>query len=338
MKKSVYSLLLTAFLLLSAFSGISVPAADAANSEYDFIAAIGELDRSITPETILTRGMFASMIRRVLYHGMDYGTGQNDTAFQDLSTSHPYYEDMYVLIKLNVISGDQNGRYFPDNPLIYTEAASMLVKALGYAPYAEAKGGYPSGYLAAAVDAGLNRNIKMPEKGIDGNIGAKLLYNALFADSVEIEGIGQNGISVAVNRNKNVLFSNLGIIEYDALLINDGFSSFDNSGSAGDNKIIVRELKNNQEISLTVCDNGILNYFGFRMRIYAKYNRTTGENEIVYYAPHRQTTSTILDADKIVEKNFSYIEYQPDENDDRYQTSCIVKRAKCENEIGFVLE
>lgn len=63
-----------------------------------------------------------------------------ETLFKDLSSEHEYYAEMKAVVKAGYMNGDGNG-YFRPNDLITTkEAATVLLRVLGYSPYIEALG------------------------------------------------------------------------------------------------------------------------------------------------------------------------------------------------------
>lgn len=87
-----------------------------------------------------------------------------------------------LLKKLNIIAPDANGNIYPDNPITPVEAASIIVKLLGYSPLAETKGGYPAGYLATAASLKITECVNMSKATLTRGEAVEMAYAALESD------------------------------------------------------------------------------------------------------------------------------------------------------------
>ena len=70
--------------------------------------------------------------------------------FSDVDASHWAYEYIAAAAASGLINGDENGNFDPDGNITYTDGAKILLQALGYEPYVDSMGGYPSGYYFTA--------------------------------------------------------------------------------------------------------------------------------------------------------------------------------------------
>lgn len=86
-------------------------------------------------------------------------TSQTKTKFSDVKEGHWATGYINVGVAENLILGDGNGNFRPDDSITYNEAVTILVRALGYEPQAQSKGGYPNGYLSAGTSTGLTKGI-----------------------------------------------------------------------------------------------------------------------------------------------------------------------------------
>ncbi|MCL2084275.1 MAG: S-layer homology domain-containing protein [Oscillospiraceae bacterium] len=101
------------------------------------------------------------------------------TIFSDVRAGHwalPYINA--AVRELKIIGGLPDGSFGPNNPITYNEAATLLVRLLGYG---EAELGYnwPRNYVNKAASLGLNKNVGAPASITRGQ-AAVLFYNLLF--------------------------------------------------------------------------------------------------------------------------------------------------------------
>ncbi len=118
------------------------------------------------------------------------------TRFPDVEAGHWATGFINVGTTEGLIIGDDKGNFRPDDNITYAEAITILVRALGYEPQAQAKGGYPNGYLAAGNSTGLTSGVTVAaarsSKGISRGQIAQMAYNALNINLMEQIGFGDN--------------------------------------------------------------------------------------------------------------------------------------------------
>lgn len=141
---------------------------------------IGDQNGRFNPSKPVTRAEMATILCNV--QGATVFLYTDDTLFSDVPASH--WANRYVVkaADLGLVSGYGNRKFGPSDKVTYEQAVTMLVTASGLGEKADARGGYPSGYLSVASE----RNYLT---GINAQIGAKLtrsqvarmLYNA-YAD------------------------------------------------------------------------------------------------------------------------------------------------------------
>ena len=100
-------------------------------------------------------------------------------AFSDVSEKHWAADSIAALSSAGIISG-YNGFFYPDNTVSFAELTKMLVEALGYSARALKIGEYPYGYLVAAAELGITKDIDLTEsESVSRGIAAKMLINSL---------------------------------------------------------------------------------------------------------------------------------------------------------------
>jgi hypothetical protein len=102
------------------------------------------------------------------------------TVFNDVAADHWASGYVNVAQAQQIINGYGDGNYGPEDKVTYEQAVKMIVSALGYDLAAQAKGGYPTGYLAIASAEGITKNAngKVGDAAARSSI-AVLVYNAL---------------------------------------------------------------------------------------------------------------------------------------------------------------
>lgn len=141
------------------------------------------------PYETLSRAELAVFCSRLL--GVDEINGE--TVFEDVNADSFAFNAVSALYNLNIINGDENGLFNPDSDVTYTEAIKMLVCTLGYIEEAEAKGGYPEGYLLVAGRIGLTDGVKGVDyiSAVSRGDTALMMSNALDAELMYQVGFGE---------------------------------------------------------------------------------------------------------------------------------------------------
>ena len=115
------------------------------------------------------------------------------TKYPDVVSNHWANGFINVATDQGLVEGDDVGTFRPDQQIKYSEAVAILVRALGYAPQAEAKGGYPSGYLVTASNIGLTKGVSATaDQLISRGAVAQMAFNALTINLMEQTGFGSD--------------------------------------------------------------------------------------------------------------------------------------------------
>jgi len=193
MKKILISALiiatLTVLLATSAFAAVNFKDVSSSHSNYDAIELLadkgiilGYPGGEFRPNGNITRAEFTAVLCRALGKENDTKLLKGKTNFSDVAANH--WASGYINYANNtgIISGMGKGIFDPDGKVTYEQAIKMVVASMGYSEAdADAKGGYPDGYLAIGKE--LNLNNKINEKvGYPANrsIVAQIVYNGDF--------------------------------------------------------------------------------------------------------------------------------------------------------------
>jgi len=176
----------------------------------NFLESIGISNAQILSKDTITRGEFISLVLNAFYPEEIFRI--NDAAegcFYDVNATHPCFSEIKAAKDMGIINGSGDNRFFPDEPIGYSDALVIITKTLGLKYHAIANGGYPTGYHITANTFGISKGTDNSGEKLSGDTASKLIYNALFSDYAEQTSVKGNGeISVTISPDKNLLYKN----------------------------------------------------------------------------------------------------------------------------------
>ncbi len=196
------------------------------------------------------------------------------TRFPDVAPDHWATGPINVAEQQNMVIGDTNGNFRPDDPVLLQEAVAIVVRALGYEPVAEKNGGYPSGYMVAASSnqllKGINATAYTPASR--GDI-AQLVFNALTVNLMEQTGYGTNTTYEVVDKT----------LLYDKLNVKKGYGQVRGTSETtlnGGNTVAEDKIQINDEI-FTEGTSGAKQLLGYNVVYYARIDAVSDEKTII---------------------------------------------------------
>ncbi len=188
MKKKLLSLFLTACLLCS---GLSVSAAASFTDipDPDTALAAGVLqsmgivsgvgDGLYSPGTVLTRAQFCTFMIHTLGMKDLVDAHAYKTLFTDVKPGNWYTGYVNLAYSQNLLSGYGNGKFGPDDPVTYGQAATLLLRMLGYTS-ADVGKVWPTDYVNYAHTLELDEGLDLSaDRSVTRGQAAILLYNTL---------------------------------------------------------------------------------------------------------------------------------------------------------------
>lgn len=172
------------FLMLFSFSTLSANAVTPAIEAGNYLKKIGIYegyeDGSLRLERNITRTEFAVLAVRLLGKLDEEPAHKGKTAFKDVSAS--FWGSGYINLAVanGLLVGDSGTKLFrPEGQITYAEAATVLVRLLGYEKAVEGTN-WPTNFMKKASDLNLTRNISIsPDKPITRGDIATLIFNSL---------------------------------------------------------------------------------------------------------------------------------------------------------------
>ncbi len=154
------------------------------------------------PDGTLTRAEFCKMTVEIMGRGDEEPAQRSRTIFQDVGPGHwaRGYVNLASSITLGggenqsgtrLIMGVGDGTFRPDRPITYGEAATILMRVLGYGNSDVASGAFwYDGYVAVAQSSGLADGLNLTGAStLTRGQAALLFYNLLFTKSKGSEEI-----------------------------------------------------------------------------------------------------------------------------------------------------
>lgn len=306
----------------------------------------GDPDGTYRPEDTVTRAEMAALIARI--QGYDEtAKGSANTVFTDVPASH--WASGYIAQANNqgIVNGYGDGTFGPEDTVLYEQAVKMIMATLGYTPFAENNGSYPTGYLTAASRYGVVDGVSNAVIGTGANRGtvAQLLANAIdtplmgqskWATDGTVEYTIYDGTTAGIPY-KTLMSENLGIVKLKGIVventvtklsttktidttkaamvdvdITDNFDS--NEKDFKDNITNNNTLDINHNGNFLVGDTDIEDYLGMSVVFYVDYNDVEDMWEVISVAADstkNEMVSFTLDQFNIVKTDASgtYVEY-----------------------------
>lgn len=135
-------------------------------------------DGTFGPDKLVTRAEITKMIVDALAERSSAEASTESTKFADVSADHWAKGYINQGVADGFIAGMSDTEFDPDANVTYVQAQKMLVSAIGYETYAQAQGGWPTGYktYAASLDV---------TKGISGITDSTELTRAQVAQMID---------------------------------------------------------------------------------------------------------------------------------------------------------
>lgn len=292
-KKSIS--LIMAILMLSAFA-ISVNAEEAQapavpeytqaqiakyQSDLAFLQATGIWVSPYTDyKNYVTRGEFASALSRLC--NLDEKATGVELKYSDVTSETLFKEYIYAVGMANIMVGS-DGQFRPEDNITFNQAAKAIVTALGYEGIANAKGGYPDGYYAVALQldltVGTGRDEAMTRRDV-----VTMIAKAAETDVMDIVGVSDEKVHYEIVEESTPLKIYHNIQKIEARFMDDGLTNLKGKTQNPGNNVIVGDLKLKNE---SVKTDGLLGY-----NVVAYYDADT--ETLLYAAKDDKKNETLI--------------------------------------------
>lgn len=194
-------------ILIFVFASVCFPytpmAADLKDDDYTNAQNVLKIiipDFPLSDSEITTRAEFTSAIAKLINVS---GQLVTEAPFKDVAIDNIYASDIAYAKGMNIVSNVD--LFYPDRPITYAQAIKIAVSAAGYGKKAEYSGGFPSGYMIAAKDAGIGVGLSVDDNALLTHAqAAKLVFETACADMMEVTSFGSS-YDYSVTEGKNIL-------------------------------------------------------------------------------------------------------------------------------------
>lgn len=135
-------------------------------------------DGTFGPDKLVKRAEITKMIVDALAERSSAEASTESTKFADVSADHWAKGYINQGVADGFIAGMSDTEFDPDANVTYVQAQKMLVSAIGYETYAQAQGGWPTGYKTYAASLDIT-------KGISGITDSTELTRAQVAQMID---------------------------------------------------------------------------------------------------------------------------------------------------------
>ncbi len=291
LKKLVASICVIALTISTVAFGASYTDVTVDSAYYEAVETLSKLeivtgyeDGTYKPEETVTRAEMAALIARI--QGFDETAKAGaDTIFTDVPKSH--WASGYVAQAANqgIINGFGDGTFGPEDAVTYEQAVKMIMATLGYTPFADHNGGYPTGYLTAATRYNVTKGVANAVVGSGANRGtiAQLLNNAIdtplmiqsaWTTNGEVTYVVCDGSEKVDGIYRTLMSEYLGVIKLKGVVTENSILNVEGS------KIINTEAL--AEVTIDLTDNFDTNHKDFQEPLSAE-SFLVGESDAESY-------------------------------------------------------
>lgn len=230
-----------------------------------------------------------------------YSVGMEDVAarittptrFPDVVENHWANGAINVADQQGMVIGDDVGTFRPDDNVLFQEAVTIMVRALGYEPQAASNGGYPNGYMVTASSIQLLKGISAAasEPAKRGDV-AQLVFNALTINMMEQTGFGTN-VSYEVGK-KTLLYDRLNVEKGYGQIKATSETGIDGGNNTSDDRILIND------ITFVEGKTTAKQLLGYNVVYYARIDTNSDEKTLILVKPQDSKNKTLrIDAENI---------------------------------------
>lgn len=294
--KKILSTMLVGAMLSTGISSIAALPSDVAGTnieeQAELLGALGIMvgdaeTGNFRPDANIKRSEFAKIAVTTLGLSDIAESNKNVTKFPDVGTDHWANGYINVAVDQGIIIGDENGNFRPDDNVNYAEAMTVLVRMLGREPVAQSNGTWPTGYIVAGTQAGINKGVASHAAStpITRAVAAQLDFNALTIKMMEQTGFGNNVSYEVVD--KTILEDKLGVVKTNGQLVANGDTRIGGGNGLKDDEVQVGD--NIYKIGETNADK----LLGYNVVIYSREDDRTGYNNLLVARADSAKNSTL---------------------------------------------
>lgn len=208
------------------------------------------------------------------------------TKYPDVVPNHWANGAINVASQQGMVIGDDVGTFRPDDPVLFQEAVTIMVRALGYEPRANTIGGYPSGYMVIASENQMLKGITAvgSEPATRGDI-AQLVFNSLTVNLMEQTGFGSNVSYEVVD--KTLLFDRLNVEKAYGQITGTSETTLNGGSTTAEDRIMINDK------TFIEGDTLARQLLGYNVVYYARIDATSDEKTLIVVRPQSSKNNSL---------------------------------------------
>lgn len=291
------------------------------------------------PNDTITRAEVAAVVCRIQNLN---GLSQTATPFTDVPSSHWASGYVAQAAGQGIINGYGDGNFGPEDQVTYEQAVKMFVETLGYTPFVNANGGYPTGHLTAAARYGVLDGVVGASVGAQATRGqvAQMAFNAIDTPLMDRSSYGKDEEFTIFDGTNNKSFETLltrdlkvkkfaGVIKSNQVTSLTGYNSIDTDKKA---EVLVDFEDSTDNANYAVkkdinklyeAESGAGQLLGYFVDGYAKETDRSGEYDIIAVTASNKNKTESFTLDKFstaangTDSASAKIEYYKNDNDSK---------------------
>lgn len=259
----------------------------------NILKAIGVFDESeaVVEQAIVSRGDFARYLAK-LTDSVSLGNSEEEK-FSDVKKGNRNIQYINSVAAQGYMSGKGDGTFGANSKITYNEALAALIRAAGYDNLAQARGGWPGGYLNVATNLKLSKSVVPNENGqITRLDAARLLYNTLMTPYNDVSAVTQE--TVVYSADDTLLSHFHSMYEGKGRVTATKYTGIHSEASKTDEGFICID----DELYTIPIDAGYESFLGMKTEFFYKKNGGT-PYEIIYLGKVKTVESVTIEAENI---------------------------------------
>lgn len=301
------------------------------------------------PNDTITRAEVAAVICRV----QDLNNlSQTTTPFTDVPSSHWASGYVAQAAGQGIINGYGDGNFGPEDDVTYEQAVKMFVETLGYTPFVNANGGYPTGHLTAAQRYGVLDGVVGASVGAKATRGqiAQIAFNAIDTPIMDRSSYGKDEEFTIFDGTNNKTFETLltrelkvkkidgTVTKNQVTSLTTAETSLDTDKKAevwitadADSKGNLTTDNYNYEVgkidTMYAADSNAADLLGYHVNAFLKESDRSGEYDVIAISADNKNKTATITLDQFSSADGDKIEYYKNDNDSKTTSLTIENKA-----------
>ncbi len=329
--KRILALILALASMVTLLGTSQVMAEEEDYSYYMTFAQKLRIIGDVSPKESVTRGQFADYLNNILTGGSkeasatdffadDYNNTlleavTETTAFIDVSESNPYYKSIEKMYDFGIMKGTGLNSFSPDRELTYSQAATALIRMLGYGARVE-----NGNYVQFAENLGMFDGMSYDSVDkITVEELARVLYNCFDINIMKIDTKGGNVI-LTEREGVNIYQEYMDVYKTRGQMEKNPYTSIFGDTALRKNAVVIDKVT-----YIAGEDYALYDLIGRDVEIFYKEDKDDDIKTVLWgYARNRDEAITIS-SDNIVDFNDYKLTYY---ENDKARTKDIKRNAK----------